>query len=455
MTTDENKPKKKRLVPGKRKDVCAECYRCKLRCNKQIPCESCVLRGCADLCPEGTLVSIGRGKRSVTADVPALTAFVSRMTDRIFELERAIEEHGASRHVLLSQRAQDRTQVANAIDAISDKLGALSMNADGNSVYFGVTGGPEALLSIEGSARYNSSSGWKSFSSPTQAVTLEHLRASLPLRARADMLCGFYFQHGAFAAIVMTQNEVVELFDLVYAYSHATTSKSVSSPAATNHHFACAFFLLTLGALVDFDQPPYPPEADFYFERGCDAMPTTSRADAGGGFLYSHPSVAFIQALALLATIHVQGGKQFSVETGWALICMADSAAKLLGLHRGSTYAKMEAKKAYHLKSLWWEVYGLEIILSLTLGRPPNTQSQDITVLPPEDSDEEGHPFRSTRFTVFHHGYFPGRWGFTTEVIAPTLEAFIMARTGKPNYAEILETARDPNVLQIFCDAPS
>ncbi|KAI5987122.1 hypothetical protein EDD15DRAFT_1512307 [Pisolithus albus] len=35
---------------------CAECRRLKIKCDKQIPCQSCQRRGCAALCPNGVLV---------------------------------------------------------------------------------------------------------------------------------------------------------------------------------------------------------------------------------------------------------------------------------------------------------------------------------------------------------------------------------------------------------------
>ena len=43
---------------------CAECRRLKLKCDKTVPCSSCKRRGCASICPNGSLTT-GQGTRCV------------------------------------------------------------------------------------------------------------------------------------------------------------------------------------------------------------------------------------------------------------------------------------------------------------------------------------------------------------------------------------------------------
>lgn len=43
---------------------CAECRRLKLRCSRVFPCTNCVKKGCAAICPQGSLTT-GKGNRSV------------------------------------------------------------------------------------------------------------------------------------------------------------------------------------------------------------------------------------------------------------------------------------------------------------------------------------------------------------------------------------------------------
>ncbi|KZP23740.1 hypothetical protein FIBSPDRAFT_444664 [Athelia psychrophila] len=34
---------------------CAECRRSKIKCDRIFPCQSCIRRGCDNICPDGTL----------------------------------------------------------------------------------------------------------------------------------------------------------------------------------------------------------------------------------------------------------------------------------------------------------------------------------------------------------------------------------------------------------------
>ncbi|KAJ7162912.1 fungal-specific transcription factor domain-containing protein [Mycena filopes] len=95
---------------------CAECRRLKLRCDRVFPCSSCIRRGCANLCPTGTLEKGKRGfLKRLEQSLPAhhhngdtdspqphhseVAMFVARdtaMTKRIQELEAALVHAGIS-----------------------------------------------------------------------------------------------------------------------------------------------------------------------------------------------------------------------------------------------------------------------------------------------------------------------------------------------------------------------
>ncbi|KAK7050534.1 fungal-specific transcription factor domain-containing protein [Favolaschia claudopus] len=96
---------------------CMECRRLKLRCDRIFPCSSCIRRGCANLCPNGTLEKGKRGflkrleqslpaypKPGQTVDGAAsgqseVAMFIARdsaMTKRIHELEAALVAAGLS-----------------------------------------------------------------------------------------------------------------------------------------------------------------------------------------------------------------------------------------------------------------------------------------------------------------------------------------------------------------------
>ncbi|RXW25123.1 hypothetical protein EST38_g747 [Candolleomyces aberdarensis] len=66
---------------------CAECRRLKIKCNRQIPCHSCQLRGCADLCPNE---SLSTGQRFILAAEEDLSSKISTLSSRIRQLEDAL-----------------------------------------------------------------------------------------------------------------------------------------------------------------------------------------------------------------------------------------------------------------------------------------------------------------------------------------------------------------------------
>lgn len=67
QTGDNRQTKSNTMERSKRRGVtlsCAECRRLKLKCSKVFPCTNCVKKGCAAICPQGSLTT-GKGNRSV------------------------------------------------------------------------------------------------------------------------------------------------------------------------------------------------------------------------------------------------------------------------------------------------------------------------------------------------------------------------------------------------------
>ncbi|KAJ7699214.1 hypothetical protein B0H17DRAFT_1049209 [Mycena rosella] len=160
---------------------CAECRRLKIKCDKQIPCQSCVRRGCSALCPNGALAT-GQGTRFVLAATEHLHRKIARMSERIRLLEDALTTLHASKgegaHPLLVEAenfaltAEDAPPPGSAGRRMSgtwdvleggpgveggppasaggadviDAFGTLSISDHGISRFFGPTGGCESLL---------------------------------------------------------------------------------------------------------------------------------------------------------------------------------------------------------------------------------------------------------------------------------------------------------------------
>ncbi|KAJ3798734.1 fungal-specific transcription factor domain-containing protein [Lentinula aff. detonsa] len=223
---------------------CAECRRLKIKCDRQVPCTSCQRRGCAALCPNGSLAT-GQGTRFVLAATEHLHRRISRLSGRIRELEDALAsihskyapdgeqphpllendwlweveegadddelEPGSNRGRKISKLPSDlhaRIMSVGIVDSdamdesngggslrrnsrekrgtgdVIDALGTLSISNHGISRFFGPTGGSESLLiatlSSTESPQTSSSNQLRNSSSPTIAFERETSSLSPP-----------------------------------------------------------------------------------------------------------------------------------------------------------------------------------------------------------------------------------------------------------------------------------
>ncbi|KAL0952109.1 hypothetical protein HGRIS_008740 [Hohenbuehelia grisea] len=85
----EKNDQKPRRKPGRVPTSCAECRRLKLRCDRNVPCEKCVNRGCGSICPDGCLTA-GKGNRLILANTEELHDRIDTLCGRIRELEDAL-----------------------------------------------------------------------------------------------------------------------------------------------------------------------------------------------------------------------------------------------------------------------------------------------------------------------------------------------------------------------------
>lgn len=157
--------------------LCGIWGRLKIKCDKQIPCQSCVRRGCSALCPNGALAT-GQGTRFVLAATEHLHRKIARMSERIRMLEDALTALHASKggadgpvHPLLVDgedfslgaddtptrrmnetwevldgAPDDKTPGAGPNPDVIDAFGTLSISDHGISRFFGPTGGSEVCI---------------------------------------------------------------------------------------------------------------------------------------------------------------------------------------------------------------------------------------------------------------------------------------------------------------------
>ncbi|KAJ7648330.1 hypothetical protein DFH06DRAFT_574922 [Mycena polygramma] len=416
------------------KAPCAECKRLKLRCDKKIPCASCVRRGCTETCPTGTYLPTGRGRRAVPTEASQLKRVLSQMEARMNELETAITR--ASKYHLdvcpllgLSSSEKDPN-----VDQLADSLGALSVNSTGNSQYFGPTAGTEALLSID-IADYEPEEIPFTFTAMTDMFSfgfqgsvawdpdkaLHPLLAYLPAKSRAWELVEVYYENGCWSGTPIMREELVELLNIIYGNFNSTNG---SASTCSVHQLAVLYGVFALGALVDLVLPPYSAEAEHYFD--------LCRASLSALSVFDSPITATIQALVLVSLYYSHGGPRFSMDAAWSVASLASSFCKIMGLHSGHLEPGQSLKQIQRRRALFWETYSIETLLSPAVGRPTGTYLASIDCPFPTDEDAQTDEAGGTR-----HGYYHRRWQFVKQVAGPVMENYLTAQS--PSYDTIVE----------------
>ncbi|KAJ6594886.1 hypothetical protein B0H19DRAFT_1366629 [Mycena capillaripes] len=412
------------------KAPCAECKRLKLKCDKNIPCASCVRRGCGDTCPTGTYLPTGRGRRAVPTEASRLRRVLTDMEARIRDLETAITSaHNFHLNIcpLLGISPTDKDR---SVDQLADSLGALSVNNSGNAQYFGPTAGTEALLSIEvvddiqpDGVPLTFAVMTDSFSIGFQGTVAWHpddalvqLLAHLPVKSRAWALLEVYFTNGCWSGTPIMRDECVELLTLVYDSTLGSTLPV--------HQLAVLYGVFALGALVDLLLPPYNAESEYYFD--------LCRATLSVISVFDNPSTATIQALVLVSVFYSHGGPKFSMEGAWSVISLASGLCKNMGLHSGRLQPGVTPKQLQRQRALFWETYSIETSLSLAVGRPTGTSLANISCPLPTDDEQQMDDAGAIR-----HGFYHRRWEFIKQVAAPVMENYLTAQP--PSYEVIVE----------------
>ncbi|KZT69217.1 hypothetical protein DAEQUDRAFT_268089 [Daedalea quercina L-15889] len=411
---------------------CAECRRCdhrvpllahtatvltcwhsaprlKIRCDKTIPCQSCQRRGCAALCPNGSLAT-GQGTRFVLAATEHLHRRIAKMSERVRELEDALAIVQAKcsdqPHPLLVEgdvqaMKQDlpmtelTEQIPSGSRTVIDSFGMLSLSDHGaSSTFFGPTGGSEYLLvdnrdtskpsTWDGSDPADSPRNSKSppmsdrilrasdsfpltFVGPP-ADLHESLLEHLPSYEQACRLAESYVEHAAWLFRGVTTEQIMqEMLPFIYGQpveSEDGTPIEYSSP----HDLALLYMIFAIGCLVDFNHEPGSKEAEQYEQLARAAMSLKS--------VWVKPSLSTVQTLHLFSIYNGMAEDDLrpdsmSMELSWGELGLAGQVCQILGLHRDSSRWGLPEKLVYRRRLLFWNIFEADAWQALGTGRPP------------------------------------------------------------------------------------
>ncbi|KAI0763750.1 hypothetical protein BD413DRAFT_483629 [Trametes elegans] len=403
---------------------CAECRRLKLRCSRVFPCASCVKKGCAAICPDGSLTT-GKGNRFVLANTEILHDKITILSNRVRALEDALQEAHAALssepHPLLTDELralkrplereapdeQPPEQEQESVESIN--VGSLSITENGHTKFYGGMANAWYLLQNEAGSDDESDSPqiqlpadipWLSQSFPfytpvngsAEGITNAVLSA-LPDHAKARRLASLYFKHAAWMYTPIPEAEFDEaIFDRIYDQRMETEPAPMDA-----HKLAVLCLVLGLGALLDPDNPSLSAEAMRYYQLG--------RAALSADSILESQSIPAIQALILMCHYmflsFVEGPR-------WSLMGLAVKLAQSVSVfspHRDSGRWNLDAKETFRRRSLFYELYTYDSWQSLTYGRPPSFAPAFIDCKMPEEPTKNGHGELEMTFAAWKHRF--------------------------------------------------
>lgn len=469
---------------------CAECRRLKIKCDKQIPCQSCQRRGCAALCPNGSLAT-GQGTRFVLAATEHLHRRIAKLGERIRVLEDALaslhskhseEPHPLLREDLLCGNSDDKdadmpmvgdeagpSQSPDVIDA----FGTLSISDHGISRFFGPTGGSESLLISSLVSSHTSPASSHSLSPKTGSLSpnsnsassttyeqlslfsrsfpftplgrtediQEMIETHLPPYDRAAQLCQTYFDQVSWLFRGVTKEQLMdEMLALVYRRPSAVGMEDEYGP----HDLALLFIIFAIGALVE-PELELQPNSNQPLEQ---ASPTASSDALAEHFhqisraaltlqpVLEKPSIVTIQTLHLMSIYNAMSGSDLTSETSmemtWSLLTLAAHLSQTIGLHRDSERWGLPPKMVQRRRILFWDLFVADVWTSLNTGRPPSFSLAYIDCNFPR-YDEQQAKSGDLAFEVW-------QFRFAAECVADVTARTLTAEA--PSYTTIIELDR-------------
>ncbi|KAI0343138.1 hypothetical protein BDW22DRAFT_1329008 [Trametopsis cervina] len=423
---------------------CAECRRLKLRCSRVFPCASCVRKGCAAICPDGSLTT-GKGNRFVLANTEVLHDKISVLASRVRELEDALADAHSARSsdahpllapdLLLLKRPLEREAPETSTDQDSEAaevinaVGSLSITERGHTTFYGTAASAWYLLQNEEGAGEEEENDeialpsdipWLAHGFPFTSANDTRLQVrhvllnQLPDPGKARHLIEIYFRHCGWMYTPIPEAELYNnIFSRIYDQPLA-----IDQDPTHSHRLAVLYMVFALGTLMDLEQPYLSIASTQYYQLARAALSLDS--------ILEHQSIPAIQALVLMCHFMFLS---FRDGPRWALMGLVVKLAQ--SVYRDSGNWNLSEEETFKRRSLLWEIYVYDSWQSLTFGRPPSFSSTFIDCKMPEPE-----PVAQTdKPNEMEMSYCAWKHRFASRCLSTVHEQAFGART--PNYKTI------------------
>ncbi|TFK32802.1 fungal-specific transcription factor domain-containing protein [Crucibulum laeve] len=373
---------------------CAECRRSKLKCDRVFPCQSCIRRGCAGICPEGTLAAT-KGNKVLMAHAQRLSEQVKALTSRVHELEEALgQTHSKddSTHSLLQPSVTsngDPEAYDECVQDVSEAIGSLSLGVDGQAKYHGESASSEYFQDLLPPAQEEwLMSAPKHLDLPQEIINLLNafpfgLKDNpysrflfipyLPTRERAMELTELYYINVAWMYDpIIHQDFVNTILDPIYGTTGYANLNTLHS-----HRLALFFILLANGVLYDTHPSAVPMAKQFH---------ALARAALSLDSILVEATCATVQALFLMFRF-IYNSDRSSNEERWLLTGLCARLAQTIGLQRDSAGWNLPPDEIQRRRRLFWELFVWDSWSGVVNGRPAALMIQHTDCQFPDDLD--------------------------------------------------------------------
>ncbi|TFK56434.1 hypothetical protein OE88DRAFT_16711 [Heliocybe sulcata] len=408
----------KRKRPGRVPVSCAECRRLKTRCDRKVPCEACVKKGCAAICPEGSLVT-GRNNRLILANTEQLHDEIDSLRARLQEAEeesknlreRLEASHsqspatngtsgtsaatpssssvsGNTGNNANSPQSQDNGVPQTEDGSLIDAFGTLTLGPRGETKFYGQTARAEFLahalmqqlptrvcmarldqeLLDAATATPSRFSGNVAMNGNIKAK----LEAALPPLDEAYKLADSFLEAGKYMFFPLPRKQVFgELLPTVYGSNSPTQNAPDSLPLL--------FIIFAFGVLGGLDDPLFTPKANEYYLLARVALNLKSTL-RDSTLLWVQAVIYMVQYVDIM---ELEGTSMPWLDAGIAV-----KHAYSIGLNLKSCRWGLDQDTSDKRSRAFWQLFALDTWLSFGFGRPPTISLEFVECdFPPDDSD--------------------------------------------------------------------
>ncbi|RPD64670.1 hypothetical protein L226DRAFT_528955 [Lentinus tigrinus ALCF2SS1-7] len=472
---------KQRRKPGRVPVSCAECRRLKLRCDRQVPCESCTKRGCAALCPDGSLPTTKGPKLKAAAEVEELKDKIAQLEAALRQMQAAVSDEphpllqdspgqqpsatpsssadsgasppGSSAPSNSSASSQSpKEDTSSEVDEMLDTFGTLTLGNRGEARFFGQTSRTEYLIhaperltpfvdkiKLPRLSAVTIDEACKELDVFCTNDTIgEEVVGCIPSMQDALRLCDIYFECSKFMWYPLPREYVyTEVVSAIYQrptgeYCHVTRK----------HALSLLFMIFSLATLYDPTMPPYSVEAQEYYLLARIALRWAPPAyDTTLAAIQSLLYMGQYLEMADCEPAHTASHK------AWITTRHTVTLGLSIGLHVSSCKWQLDEVAAAKRGRMFWQMFTQDTWLSYGFGRPPSISLAyvECEIPKPEEIGTANGTSWSTDFHVW-------TWQFTKLLHTIITSAFAAK---SPTYTKIMELDKrvrdfpDPDCIQV------